>query len=62
MPYDSSGYPVESYYREDGMYIMNKAEKEAAQKEEERLWQGGDVDINLSKEEIADLWGDLLNS
>ena len=45
MPYDSSGYPVESYYREDGMYIMTKAESDKADEDARRILNGGDPNI-----------------
>lgn len=46
MPRDSYGAPVKSFYREDGMYIMTKAEKEAYDAETQRLWQGGVPDTS----------------
>lgn len=61
VPLDSYGYPVESFYTEFGTYRATKAENDKAIEDEKRIDNGGDFDIDLSKEEIADLWGDLLN-
>lgn len=57
MPYDSSGYPVESYYREDGAHVLTKAEKEAWDAETDRIANGGKVDDNLTEDEWKELWG-----
>lgn len=46
MPKDSEGYPLKSYTDEVGQPRMCKADKEAAQKEEDRLWQGGVPDTS----------------
>lgn len=46
MPTDSYGYPVVSYYTEDGMHVLTKAEKEAARAEEERIDNGGGLDLS----------------
>lgn len=55
MPYDSSGYPVDSYYREDGMYIMNKADKEKWDEDTKRIDQGGGATIDLSIDDLLNL-------
>ena len=41
MPYDSSGYPVESYYREDGAHVLTKVENDKAIEDEKRIDNGG---------------------
>ena len=60
MPTDDKGYPLISYYRETGAYIMTYAEKQKAREEERRISAGGQPDDGLTDEEIKDLWGDLI--
>lgn len=52
MPYDDKGYPVNSYYREDGTYILTYAEKQKAREEERRISAGGQPHYSLT-------WDDL---
>ena len=40
MPRDSYGAPVKSFYREDGMYIMTKAESDKADEDARRILNG----------------------
>ena len=57
MPYDDKGYPVKSYYREDGMHVLTYEEKQAYDLETERIFQGGHVVDNLTDEEWKELFG-----
>ena len=41
VPRDADGYPVVSFWAEDGSYKMTKAEKDKAVEEENRIWNGG---------------------
>ena len=40
VPLDSYGYPVVTFYAEDGSLTMTKADKEAYDAETQRIWQG----------------------
>ena len=44
VPLDSYGYPVVTFYAEDGSLTMTKADKEAYDAETQRIWQGGHAD------------------
>ena len=57
MPYDDKGYPVKSYYREDGMHVLTYEEDLAYRLETERIFQGGRVVDNLTDEEWKELFG-----
>lgn len=53
VPRDADGYPVVSFWAEDGSYKMTKADKEAWDAETQRIWQGEyRPEINIS-------WDDL---
>ena len=60
MPYDDKGYPVKSYYREDGTHVLTYEEDLAYRRETERIFQGGRVVDNLTegqKDALRDILG-----
>ena len=55
VPTDEHGYPIVSYYDENGTQCATYEEKQAARRETERIAQGGRVVDNLTDEEWANL-------
>lgn len=55
MPVDSEGFPLKSYTDEEGQPRLNKADKEKARADEERVLAGGTPDDGLTEEEFWNL-------